>query len=163
MFYKKLILLAVCGLGILAFCKTGLFSYWYDNYLGNPSMDVSVQMARTKVEERKEYRYGNLYNLCKFITGTLDTSKSKKGEPIILFPPNAYFRANGVDLFTMPDPSQFYYFTHMKSVWTTSPDVNKANWIVLPKGKNSLCFIPIQSDGQRRAMLDSFKRYKPTL
>ena len=163
MFYRKLIILAVCLIGLYWAYNASYTQYWLNTYILNPSNSMTRQLDKTSVEERKLYRYGNLYNLSKFIHRTLDTSTRKVDYNLILLPPNAYLKAHDVTSFTMPDPSEFYYLTHLRSVWTNSPDANKANWAIVVQGKNMIGFLRIVSDEQRTAILDSFNKFKPAL
>lgn len=163
MSYKKFILLVVSVAWLIIFFNTKYYSAWIDKYILNPGTLLSDQMDRTSVEERKEYRFGNLYKLCQYMQKTLDTTTFKNGEPIVLLPPNEYLAAKGIDAFRMPEPAEFYYHIGVKTVWTTSPDVQKANWAIVASSKESLAFVPIRTAEQRRQLLDLYKNYKPAL
>ncbi len=163
MSYKKLILFAVAALGVMMFFKTDYYTLWIDKYIMNPSTTLSDQMERTSAEQRKEYRYGNLYVMCQYMKKTLDTTSFKTKEPIVLLPPNDYLTAQGITLFHMPEPAEFYYHTGIKTVWTTSPDVQQANWALIPSGKTSIAMMPLKTAEDRNRLLDMYKNYKPGL
>jgi hypothetical protein len=160
---KKLILFAVAALGIMIFFKTDYYTLWLNKYIMNPNTELSDQMEKTSVEERKEYRYGNLYTMCQYMKKTLDTTTFKPHEPIVLLPPNDFLVAQGVTLFHMPEPAEFYYHTGIKTVWTTSPDVAKASWALVASSKTSIAMVPIKSKEDLDKLLDLYKKYKPAL
>ena len=163
MLLKRIILTAVAAFGILLFFNTEYYTKWKEVFLLNPNTKIEDQFDHTSVEERKEYRFGNTYSLCQYMKKTLDTTKYKKGGAIVLLPPNDFLKAKGVDAFHMPEPAEFYYHIGIKTVWTTSPDVNKANWAIVLNGKNSLAFVPISTPEQLNALLETYKNYKPGL
>ncbi len=163
MFYKKIILFIIAVFGLLLFFKTDYYANWIDRFILNPNTTVEEQMSKTSVEERKEYRFGNLYTLCQYMKKTLDTTSFKNGEPIVLLPPNDYLKAKGVETFHMAEPAEFYYHIGVKTVWTTHPDAQKANWAIIVTGKNNIAFIPIRTTAERQQLLDMYKNYKPAL
>lgn len=150
-------------IGMLILFNTDFYQHWFTIYLFPAETPITEQFQKTSLDQRKERRYGNTYNLVTFIKKTLDTSKFNKSEPIILLPPNNYLASKHLDMFHLPEPAEFYYHSGIKSVWTTSPDVEKANWVILPQGTASLVFVPITSPAQLHEILDSFKKFKPTL
>lgn len=163
MLYKKLILFAVAAFGIMLFFNTDYYTLWKDKYLMNPNTSIEDQMNKTSVEERKEYRFGNLYTLCQYMRKVLDTTSFKTPEPIVLLPPNAYLDAQGITVFHMPEPAEFYYHIGIKTVWTTSPDVQKANWALVPSSKSSVAMLPIKDKETLNKLLETYKNYKPAL
>ena len=163
MFYKKLILLAVVIILIYAGYKSPYGTYWLGTYILTSDNTFVDQWGKTSIKEREEFRYGNLYILNNLIINTLQSNKINPDSAIVLFPPFKYLKDRGVSVFSMPDPSSFYCLTRIKSVWITSPDVKKANWVVLPSGKNSVCFVPITDDNARNRLLDTFSKYTPSL
>ena len=163
MLFKRIILTAVSVLGILLFFKSDYYSRWLDVFILPENTKIEDQFQKTGVEERKEYRFGNLYSLCQYMKKTLDTTAFRNGGAIVLLPPNDYLKAKGVEVFHMPEPAEFYYHIGIKTVWTTSPDVDKANWAIVISGKNSIAFIPIRSAEERKALLETYKNYKPGL
>ncbi len=163
MLYRKLILLVISITLIYAGYKSPYGSYWLGNYILDKGNSFVVQWDKTSIIEREKYRYGNLYILDNLIINSLQSSKVDPETVVILFPPYKYLRDRGVTVFSIPDPSVFYCLTRIKSVWTTSPDVKHANWVVLPVGNNTINFTPITSDINRNQLLDSFSKYTPSL
>ncbi len=143
-------------LGILIISKTERFERWLDRFILSPSL--SDQMERTGVEERKEYRFGNLYALVQYAKKTMDTAHTKNN--VILLPPNEYMRSikSGFDF---PEPLSFYYHTGgIKAVITTSPNVEDANWTFVPRGQGSVALVPITKE-ELHQLLITYKKYNP--
>lgn len=159
---KRFILLIVSAFGILIFFKTETYTRWIDTFILNPNTPISEQFEKTGVEERREYRYQNVYRLCQYIKKTLDTSRFKD-EPKILLPPNKYLEAVGQKALHMPEPAEFYYHTGLITLWTTSPEVQKANWAIYADDKGNISFMHIDSPQQLQMLLATYKNYKPDL
>ncbi len=145
-------------LGLLIISKTERFDRWLEKFILSPSL--SDQMEHMGVEERREYRFGNLYALCQYAKKTLDTAHTKNKENVILLPPNEYLRSINSG-FNFPEPIAFYYHTGgIKSVWTTSPNVEDANWTFLPRGQGSIVLVPISKE-ELHKLLITYKKYNP--
>ncbi len=163
MLYRKFLLLALGCMLIYAGYKSPYGKYWLNTYILVEGNSFTDQWDKTSVEEREAFRYGNLYILSNLIKNTLHKNNINTDTVLVLFPPTKYLIARNVTVFSMPDPSSFYCLTRIRSVWTTSPDVRKANWVVLPGAKNSLTFVPVTNDYDRNRVLDSFSKYTPSL
>lgn len=163
MFYKKIILTAVAALGIMAFFGSDYYQGWLDRYIMPEHTKVADQMERMSVEERKEYRFNTLYTLCKYMKNMLDTTSFKAGEPIVLLPPNAYLAAKCQQMPHLAEPAEIYYHCGIKSVWTTSPDAQKANWAIVVTQDGGIAFTPLRTKEQRDQLLNLYKDYKPAL
>lgn len=163
MLFKKIILFFVAVVGLAIFFKTETYSRWIDTFILNPNTPIEDQFAITTLEERKAYRYQNLYTLTKYIQHTLDTTKIRNAQTVVLLPPNDYLKSKGIEVLSMPEPTVFYYHTGLKAVWTTSTDVDKANWVIVPSGRSNVAFVPIRSKEELQAILSEFSKFKPTL
>lgn len=163
MLYKKIILTAVAAFGIMAFFKADYYQAWLDRYIMPEHTKVSDQMERTSAEERKEYRFGNMYSLCKYMKNMLDTTSFKTKEPVVLLPPNAYLAAKCQQMPHLAEPAEFYYHCGIKTLWTTSPDVQKANWALVVTSNGGIAFTPIRNQQQLNDLLTLYKDYKPAL
>lgn len=162
MLYKKIILCAVAAFGIMVFFKTDYYALWLERYITNP--DYNEQMKHASVEERRQWRYGNTYIICQYIKKTLDTTSYKPGgEPIVLLPPNDYLAAHNITAYKLAEPAEIYYHIGVVTLWTTSPDVNKANWALIAKNNADIAMVPIRSKEQLQQLLDMYKNYKPAL
>lgn len=56
--------------------------------------------------------------------------RKKISNPVILFEPNSYYRDSLHLQIRVPEPAVFFYYTGLRGVWVTSPEVNKANYLV---------------------------------
>ena len=162
MFFRRVILLVVSLAAIGGLYKTEFITNWLGRFIFPEDNPMTDQFDRTDIEERRARRFGNTYMLCQYMTKTLDTSKLKTNEPIILLPPNAYLKSVG-SAFNLPEPAEIYYHCGLKTVWTTSPDVEKANWAVVAMGKGNIAFVPLTSKDQLQELLNTYKNFKPTL
>src|SRR6185437_16277281 len=95
---------------------------------------ISEQVSHLSVEERMQYRFGASYGVYQAIVKMVKSANDPN--PIILIPTNSYVRAMKVGGdFNMVEPAVFYYFTGLKGVIATSPDVDRANWVLLVEGQ----------------------------
>lgn len=163
MLLRKLLLLLLSMLLIYGASESPFGRYWLGHFILAGGNSLAWQMENRSVEQRKAFRYGNLYMLCNLVANTIDSNNVNHDDVLVLLPPTRYLYAHNVNVFAMPDPSAFYCLTHLKSVWITSPDVNRANWVILPGGRNSITLVPIVSDQQRSQLLDSFAKFTPSL
>lgn len=110
---------------------------------------------------RKE-RYGIIYTISEKIKEVVE--KRKVAHPVILFEPNSYYRdsLHIYPNFRAPEPAVFYYYTGLEGVWTNSPDVNKANFLVRIS-KKGVNLDEIRTPQQLERILDYYKRYRPIL
>ena len=84
--------------------------------------------------------------------------------PVILFEPNSYYR-DSLHIYPnvhAPEPAVFYYYTGLEGVWTNSPDVSKANFL-LRVSKKGVNLDEIHSPQQLQQILNAYKKYTPTL
>jgi hypothetical protein len=91
--------------------------------------------------------------------------KRKMPHAVILFEPNSYYRdsLHIYNAIRAPEPVVFYYYTGLEGVWTNSPDVNKANFIVRYSKTKGVTLDEIHSPQQLQQILASFKKYPPIL
>ncbi len=123
-------------------------SYFWDFYEENKD--------NTEIEQRKQY-YGASYFVSKQIRDYLVKSKELKGA-IVVFPPPGYFRQNNVG-FSPPEPSVFYYYTGVRSVWMNNPTAptKATHWIDI--SGNGMRIVRIQSPAQYDSLTTPFKKY----
>ncbi|HXB90690.1 MAG TPA: hypothetical protein VNU72_00310 [Puia sp.] len=110
---------------------------------------------------RKE-RYGLIYSISQKVKEVVD--KKKIAHPVILFEPNSYYRdsLHIYPSFRAPEPAVFYYYTGLEGVWTNSPNVNKANFLVR-LSKKGVTLDEIRSPQQLQLILAYYKKYSPIL
>ena len=123
-----------------------------------PSWDDSQeQKDKTDIEERKVNRYGYDYLFPKTVASFFE-KKGNANKVLLLVPTTDYFKEHGVDIHVV-EPSVFYYFTGLKTVWAHSPKALNANWI-LTVDKGQLVFDSVTSKAMLMQKIDSFKKYK---
>jgi hypothetical protein len=84
--------------------------------------------------------------------------------PVILFEPNSYYR-DSLHIYPnihAPEPAVFYYYTGLEGVWTNSPDVGKANFLVRVT-KKGVSLDAIRTPQQLQKILANYKKFTPTL
>jgi hypothetical protein len=119
--------------------------------------DYQEQKDKTEVEERKVNRYGYDYLFPKTVANFFE-KKGIANKVLLLVPTSDYFKEHGVDIHVV-EPSVFYYFTGLKTVWAHSPKAVNANW-VLTVDKGQLIFDSVTSKAMLMQKIDSFKKYK---
>jgi hypothetical protein len=119
--------------------------------------DFQEQKDKTELEERKVNRYGYDYMFPKTVASFFE-KKGNVSKVLLLVPTTDYFKQHGVDIHVV-EPSVFYYFTGLKTVWAHSPKAVNANW-VLTVDKGQLVFDSVTSKAMLMEKIDSFKKYK---
>ncbi len=111
----------------------------------------------------KKARYGIGYTISMKVKEVVEGRNMPHA--VILFEPNSYYR-DSLHIYNTvraPEPAVFYYYTGLEGVWTNSPHVNKANFIVRYSKTKGLVLDQIRSPQQLQQILDSFKKYPPIL
>ncbi|HEY4063431.1 MAG TPA: hypothetical protein VGM30_16105 [Puia sp.] len=105
-------------------------------------------------------RYGIIYTICLKIRQVVE--QKKVARPVILFEPNSYYRDSLHMPLHVPEPAVFYYYTGLEGVWTNSPNVSQANFIlrISKKGAN---LDAIRSPQELQRILASYKKFTPIL
>ncbi|HMI63005.1 MAG TPA: hypothetical protein VK518_18940 [Puia sp.] len=129
--------------------------YWFD-FLKEKS-DTADEVAIKKA------RYGIAYTISMKVKEVVE--KRKMPYAVILFEPNSYYRdsLHVYNAIRAPEPAVFYYYTGLEGVWTNSPDVNKANFIVRYSKTKGVTLDEIHSPQQLQQILASYKKYPPIL
>ncbi|NCX96311.1 MAG: hypothetical protein EBX41_07850 [Chitinophagia bacterium] len=164
MIVRKSILLLVSLVIVFVIYNNELTQNWLNTFIFSPNAVMEEQFAKTGYEERMEYKYQNTWLIVKYIQKTLDTTSFKTKDPMVLFPPKDYLKSIGAAEYLFPpEPSVFYYLSGVKATWTTGKNVENANWILLPSGKESVVFQPIRSKDELHQYLKTFSQFKPSL
>ena len=129
--------------------------YWFDflKEKDDPADEVAI----------KKKRYGIVYTISMRVKEVVE--KKNKPRAVILFEPNTYYR-DSLRIYNnvrAPEPAVFYYYTGLEGVWTNSPDVMKANFIVRITKNKGVILDEIRSQQQLQQILASFKKYPPIL
>ncbi|HEY4285651.1 MAG TPA: hypothetical protein VGN00_01015 [Puia sp.] len=129
--------------------------YWFDflKEKNDPADEVAIKKAR----------YGIAYTISMKVREVVE--KRKMPNAVILFEPNSYYRdsLHVYNAIRAPEPAVFYYYTGLEGVWTNSPDVKKANFIVRYSKAKGVTLDEIRSPQQLEQILASFKKYPPIL
>lgn len=82
-------------------------------------------------------------------------------DPLILFEPNSYYFAKGMD-FKAPEPIIFYYFTGLHGIWMDSKNIDKATHLLVINNQE-MTLQPIQDSAQLASIKEFYKDYKIAL
>jgi hypothetical protein len=107
-------------------------------------------------------RYGVSYTISMRVKEVME--QRHIAHPVILFEPNSYYR-DSLHIYPnvhAPEPAVFYYYTGLEGVWTNSPDVTKANFLVKIT-KKGVALDVIKTPQQLQQILASYKKFTPIL
>jgi len=107
-------------------------------------------------------RYGVSYTISMRVKEVIE--QRHIAHPVILFEPNSYYR-DSLHIYPnvhAPEPAVFYYYTGLEGVWTNSPDVTKANFLVRIT-KKGVALDVIKTPQQLQQILASYKKFTPIL
>ena len=158
-----LLTLASCAL-VLIVLNVGYYKEWFDGKPRQYWFDFLKEKDDPGDEVAiKKSRYGVVYTISMRVKEVVE--KKKMPHAIILFEPNSYYR-DSLKIYNnirAPEPAVFYYYTGLEGVWTNSPDVGKANFIVRISKSKGVTLDEIKSPQQLQQILDGFKKYPPIL
>lgn len=117
--------------------------------------DIYMQAQHLNLEDRREMRYGDSYQVYKLLEKRLEGKK----DVVLLFPPEEYLKAMHLDKIVIPEPAVFYYYTGVKSVWVTSSEVGSANYLVMISKDDKVYVEPLKSREQTDSMIAVYKKY----
>jgi hypothetical protein len=160
---KGFLLSVVALLAILLVLNLGYYQEWFRTKPLQYWSDFLKEKADTAGETAiRAQRYGISYTISMRV---LDVVRKKKmTHAVILFEPNSYYR-DSLHIYPnvrAPEPSVFYYYTGLEGVWTNSPNVNKANFLLRISRKGA-GLDSIRSPKQLQEILARYKKYPPIL
>ena|ERR1700761_8472036 len=160
---KSFLLTAVAFAAIFITINAGFYKDWFQSrpvaYWNDFQKEKEDTLDRIGILKT---RYGVTYTIALRIKELME--KKKVAHPVILFEPNSYYK-DSLHIYPnihSPEPAVFYYYTGLEAVWTNSPDVNKANFLVRMT-KNGLQLDEIHTPEQLQRVLNFYKKYPPTL
>jgi hypothetical protein len=160
----KDLLLTVAALAtIFLVLNTGYYKEWFREKPAQYWSDFWKEKDDTaSLDGIRKDRYGIIYTISLKIKEVVE--KRKIAHPVILFEPNSYYRdsLHIYPSFRAPEPAVFYYYTGLEGVWTNSPDVTRANYLVR-LSKKGVSLDEIRSAQQLKQILDRYKKYSPIL
>jgi hypothetical protein len=158
---KSLLLTVVSFLVVLLVLNAGYYKDWFTakplQYWSDFQKEKDDTLNAIGI---MKVRYGISYTISMKIKEFLE--RKKFVHPIVLFEPNSYYRDSLHIQLRAPEPAVFYYYTGLKGVWTNSPDVNQANFL-LRMSKKGANLDEIKSPQQLRQILDRYQKFSPTL
>lgn len=122
--------------------------------------DFQKQKSRLRLEDRKIQRYKTAYTFSKQIAQFFKR-KGIQNKVLVLLPPSAYFKKNGLD-YPVPEPAVFYYFTGLKTVSAQSSEAVKANWMIRAD-KGQLIMDSITSPAVLKDSIRVFQKFPSSL
>lgn len=160
---RDLLLIVVAFGMVLLVWNTGYYKQWFTEKPAQYWSDFWKEKEDTAaLDAIRSERYGVIYTLSLKVKEVVE--KKKIAHPVILFEPNSYYRdsLHIYPSFRAPEPAVFYYYTGLEGVWTNSPDVNQANFLVRIS-KKGVTLEQIVSPRQLQQILDRYKKYPPIL
>lgn len=160
---KGFLLSIVALLTILLVLNLGYYREWFQSKPMQYWSEFLKERADTSGEIAiKIQRYGLPYAVSIRVLDAVE--KKKVAHPVILFEPNSYYR-DSLHIYPnvrAPEPAVFYYYTGLEGVWTNSPNVMKANFL-LRITKKGAGLDTIRSPQQLQEILARYKKYPPIL
>jgi len=156
----KVVLLTLASIAaILILLNAGYYRVWFADkpaqYWSDFLREKSNTLDHAAITSR---RYGYIYTACMRAREMI--ARKNVTHPVILLEPNSLYRDS---LHIYPDiyapmPALFYYYTGLEGVWTNSPDVRKANFL-LRFSKKDIELLPITSPEELQRLRDGYKKY----
>ncbi len=161
---KDFLLTLTSCLLIFLVINMGYYGQWFNGKPRQYWLDFLKEKDDTADEVSiKKARYGISYTIAMKVKEVVE--KRKMPHAVILFEPNSYYR-DSLHIYgsiRVPEPAVFYYYTGLEGVWTNSPDVSKANFIVRISQKKGVTLDEIRSPQQLQQILAGFKKFPPIL
>lgn len=150
---RRFILFIISLLLIAGFFLLPRNQEWSDTVLSY-ARDFQTQQNHLDRETRMTKRFGNDYVFSKNIADVFDR-KGNKGKVLVLMPPTTYFTKMGIK-YHVPEPSVFFYYTGLKTIWANSKDAIHAGWYVrVSQGK-----IIVDSVINKKSLQDTIIAFK---
>lgn len=153
--YKSIFLTLIAIAAIVLVCNFPAYSEWVQNKISTV-VNINNLAQHLNVEERKEARYGYSYTVFRDIKENI----AKEKDAVILLPPDDYLQDMKITYLNMVEPSVFYYFTGVKGVNVTSPQVRSANWALVAQGYGRITLQKINTREQLDSQLVLYRKYQ---
>lgn len=160
---KGFLLTLVAFAAIFIVLNAGYYKVWFEakpaQYWADFLKEKDDTLDQTGILKQ---RYGLVYTISMRIKEVVE--KKKIAHPVILFEPNSFYK-DSLHVYPnihAPEPAVFYYYTGLEGVWTNSPNVNKANFLVR-MSKRGIQLDHINNPQQLKRILDLYKKYPPSL
>jgi hypothetical protein len=160
---KSLLLTFVSVLLILFMLNAGYYATWFKAKPVQYWNDFLTEKDDTlDVAGIRKSRYGVPYVISISVKQAVETKHL--ANPVILFEPNSYYR-DSLHIYPnvkAPEPAVFYYYTGLEGVWTNSPDVGRANYLVRVT-KKGVALEAIRTPEQLKQVLAYYRKFTPIL
>jgi hypothetical protein len=158
--FKAFILLVASIISLLIFFGLEPNKIWLNQRIMLYWEDFQEQKLNLDLEERKLARYQSDYEFAKTVTGFFE-KRGTADKTLLLIPSSEYFNAHGFQIHVV-EPTIFYYFTGLKTIWANSSEANKANWYITASD-GRLVFDSVINQQALRDTIASFNKYKASL
>lgn len=158
---KRLLLTIISTSTLLLLLAFGHYKEWFlDKPLDYWCGFCTEVRHPASPEEVRRMRYGTPYTLSIEIREAAKAGRLH--DPVFLFEPNSFYHDSlHIDL-RMPEPAVFYYYTGLQGVWTNSPTVQRANYLVMIR-KGEVKIAHIRTALQLQEILTRYRSYTPIL
>ena len=153
---KQFVLTLASVVIIVAFFNIGFYGQWLQTKVIASLKLIDEQLLHMEPEERLEHKLQSTYSISK-ATGDYMRSTGQEKTVIVLLPPQAYLKEQGID-FHVPEPVVFYYYSGLKSKWINSPGVDSATH-VLGYHTGQMALLPLGKEFKKE-ILAIYKQYK---
>lgn len=158
--FKAFILLVTAIIALLIFFGLAPNKFWFNERIMAYWENFKEQKLTLDLEERKLARYQTDYLFAKNVTAFFE-KRGIADKVLLLVPPTDYFKANGLNIH-VPEPTVFYYYTGLKTIWANSPEASKANWYITVKS-GGLMFDSVINKQVFLDTIAAFNKYKSSL
>ena len=160
---KGFLLSIVALLAILLVLNLGFYQEWFRTKPLQYWSDFLKEKDDTAGEVAiRAQRYGISYTISMRVLDAIH--RKKLTHAVILLEPNSYYR-DSLHIYPnihVPEPAVFYYYTGLQGVWTNSPNVDKANFLLRITAKGA-GLDTIRSPQHLQEILARYKKYPPIL
>lgn len=152
MLKRKLLLLLASLVLIAGFFMIPVNARWGATVLGYWKDFQRQRKQVPDTETRLRQRFTNHYIISKKIADTV--RKTGHPDPLVLLPPNNYFKKMGID-YPVPVSPVFYYFTGVRTTWANNADAMQADYYVRVRDKQ----IVLEPVTDRKALQDTIQAF----
>ncbi len=159
MSFTKFNLLLTATLIVILYFMVPFYNDWLwgaNAKVLNVNNSMLDQMQNLDTSYRKSYRFGGSYVAYQDIKNKLAKAG---GSVTLLLPTTEYLKALGINDLSMCEPSEFYYFTGLNSVWANSPEVARANWAIVAARGRGISLKKIKSKPELDSLITLYKPY----
>jgi hypothetical protein len=158
--FTKFNLLLTASLIVILYFMVPFYNEWLwgaNAKVLNVNNSMLDQAQNLDTSYRKAYRFGGSYLAYQDMKAKL--LKAGGGNVILLVPTTEYLKSLGINDLSMCEPSEFYYFTGLNSVWATSPEVERANWAVIAARGRGISLKRIKTKPELDSLITLYKPF----